>query len=278
MFRMSRWRRAFTLIELLVVIAIIAILAAILFPVFAQARDKARAAACLSNAKQLGTALMMYVQDYDETYFFQTAGQALNYGAGPWGTSYRTSIRWTIEHLPYLKNEGVFKCPSDKVRNRWFVAAPGASNGNGTPWACSYGPNLHIFNYPSGGVSMAQIQAPANKLLVTEAYTPYGFETWNVEYFRGANFTGLGYPENGYANFAAFRQAVCGAQSRNAPDSEMQGVTRHQLGNIGIFADGHVKWLRWNTVGDSDTGTTCPTATMPMRLKWRELANIDYYP
>jgi prepilin-type N-terminal cleavage/methylation domain-containing protein len=63
-----RRRSAFTLIELLVVIAIIAILAAILFPVFAQAREKARQAACLSNLKQIGTGVMMYVQDYDETF------------------------------------------------------------------------------------------------------------------------------------------------------------------------------------------------------------------
>src|SRR5437763_1207960 len=62
------FRRAFTLIELLVVIAIIAVLAAILFPVFQQAREKARAISCLSNARQIGTALMLYLQDYDETY------------------------------------------------------------------------------------------------------------------------------------------------------------------------------------------------------------------
>src|SRR5690349_3905542 len=66
--RSSRVRRGFTLIELLVVIAIIAILAAILFPVFAQAREKARQSSCLSNMKQIGSALLMYVQDYDEVW------------------------------------------------------------------------------------------------------------------------------------------------------------------------------------------------------------------
>jgi prepilin-type N-terminal cleavage/methylation domain-containing protein len=281
MVRRKPSRSAFTLIELLVVIAIIAILAAILFPVFAQARDKARQTACLSNAKQIGTAIMMYVQDYDETYFYQVPSQALTYGAGPWGASYRTSIRWVVEHLPYLKNQGVYQCPSDKLRNRWYQAAPGPSGGNATPWPVSYGPNLHVFNYANfQPATMAQIQAPAMKLAVTECSVPYGFETWSVDYFRGANFAAVqtgAYPENGYANFAAYRAAMCGAQSRGAQDSEMQGVSRHQLGNVGIFCDGHVKWLRWNQIGDSDN-SGCATATTPMKLKWRELANIDYYP
>src|SRR5712691_10099502 len=73
MMKKSARQCAFTLIELLVVIAIIAILAAILFPVFAQARDKARQTACLSNCKQIGTAIMMYIQDYDETFYWQKA-------------------------------------------------------------------------------------------------------------------------------------------------------------------------------------------------------------
>src|SRR5436305_5829833 len=93
--RMRKQNRAFTLIELLVVIAIIAILAAILFPVFAQAREKARSISCLSNTKQLGLAVMMYVQDYDET--FPLAFSAASLGATPttylvnWAADYTTT-------------------------------------------------------------------------------------------------------------------------------------------------------------------------------------------
>src|SRR3954447_724453 len=87
--RTRRSRRGFTLIELLVVIAIIAILAAILFPVFAQAREKARQVGCLSNLKQMGTATMMYVQDYDETY---PSNLALSIPGPLYGTN------WTAWH------------------------------------------------------------------------------------------------------------------------------------------------------------------------------------
>jgi prepilin-type N-terminal cleavage/methylation domain-containing protein/prepilin-type processing-associated H-X9-DG protein len=111
-------RRGFTLIELLVVIAIIAILAAILFPVFAQAREKARQTTCTSNLKQIGTAFMMYVQDYDETY-------------PPWtGMCPDPSLRWALRYMypglvdPYIKNganvqtgelKDVWACPSSKA-------------------------------------------------------------------------------------------------------------------------------------------------------------------
>jgi prepilin-type N-terminal cleavage/methylation domain-containing protein len=90
--------KGFTLIELLVVIAIIAILAAILFPVFAQARDKARQTACLSNAKQIGTAVMMYTQDYDERY------PSIDFA------------KYLIVILPYTKNEEIWKCPNESGR------------------------------------------------------------------------------------------------------------------------------------------------------------------
>jgi len=121
-------RRGFTLIELLVVIAIIAILAAILFPVFAQARESARSTACLSNMKQLGLSLRMYGQDYDETYpnirLWSPDSGDLNKG-----------LIWKNVVQPYIKNKDLFRCPS----NPYSTAGAGNlatanPNGQGEGW------------------------------------------------------------------------------------------------------------------------------------------------
>ena len=103
-----RQKNGFTLIELLVVIAIIAILAAILFPVFAKAREAARATSCRSNLKQLGTAAMMYTQDYDETWS-PICCYTNNIAAG--------NYFWPYAIYPYVKNLGAYHCPSDKYSN-----------------------------------------------------------------------------------------------------------------------------------------------------------------
>lgn len=131
-----RVRRGFTLIELLVVIAIIAILAAILFPVFAQAREKARLATCTSNMKQINLSLLMYIQDYDETFpdvannwwaatDWGSPGQPAHYLGVDWdANSY--GVQWCgfqvprvhilTVLLPYSKNEGIFQCPTIRAK------------------------------------------------------------------------------------------------------------------------------------------------------------------
>jgi len=269
-------RQAFTLIELLVVIAIIAILAAILFPVFAQARDKARQASCLSNCKQIGLAVTMYVQDYDETFFWQKAwDEVADMGSGSWGPSYKTYIRWPFAIAPYLKNTAVYKCPSDKgsPSTRVVVPAPGAADGNGLPWYLSYGPNLMIMGGDTAApVALAAITKPADKIAVGEAIVGYGCcESWNAEYFRGANYNG---GENGWS-WSQFRTNVGQAKTLGIGDDKMSSVTRHSLGNTAVFTDGHAKWLRWNQVGDSNNGAALNT---PNGLAWRALVEpaFDY--
>jgi prepilin-type N-terminal cleavage/methylation domain-containing protein len=137
---MGNRRNGFTLIELLVVIAIIAILAAILFPVFAQAREKARQTSCLSNLKQQGTATYMYVQDYDET--FPLGLYITNLGSGPCGFASYHAI------IPYQKNADIQKCPSDStpLNIDRTVATVGALLGGAIP-ACNVPPALHVSSY-----------------------------------------------------------------------------------------------------------------------------------
>jgi prepilin-type N-terminal cleavage/methylation domain-containing protein/prepilin-type processing-associated H-X9-DG protein len=160
---------AFTLIELLVVIAIIAILAAILFPVFAQAREKARQTACLNNTKQLALGIQMYSQDYDET--LPVAG----YGAQCRG-------RWQWQVYSYVKNMGVFTCPN-LSDNPWTTAQ--ATNPCGGPTVGGddkggYGWNYALQSDGTGmtnldkapGYALSQIAKPADTIIVGDTGFP----------------------------------------------------------------------------------------------------------
>jgi prepilin-type N-terminal cleavage/methylation domain-containing protein/prepilin-type processing-associated H-X9-DG protein len=120
-------KQGFTLIELLVVISIIAIIAAILFPVFARARESARRASCASNLKQIGLGLMQYTQDYDEAYPMDAVGST---GNADWNTGFgigasdaTTKYTWMDAIYPYVKSEQIFDCPSVK-----FVKNPAKGN------------------------------------------------------------------------------------------------------------------------------------------------------
>jgi prepilin-type N-terminal cleavage/methylation domain-containing protein len=122
----SLHRRGFTLIELLVVIAIIAILAAILFPVFAQAREKARAAACMSNMKQISNGIMMYTQDYDETLPEMGLGGVFRLpDNSALGQEYKGILPFYLATQPYVKSYQVFACPSDDLRQNGSVDRSG---------------------------------------------------------------------------------------------------------------------------------------------------------
>ncbi len=168
---MRRSRVGFTLIELLVVIAIIAILAAILFPVFAKAREKARQSSCLSNIKQWELAFLQYAQDYDETF----PGIRFNYGgAWPW-TVWPGSIDWngvfTHGVQPYVKNMQVRECPSDSKGDRW-------SGDNGM----SYGYSEYMYNFDQGWSTIASItRAPtgvAGVSIVAETWASGIYMDW----------------------------------------------------------------------------------------------------
>lgn len=180
----QRSRRGFTLIELLVVIAIIAILAAILFPVFAKAREAARAASCKSNLKQIGTALSMYTQDYDEMMIqvnYCNMPQVMPSGqnsGGTCGTGYYWL--WQDQIFTYIKNVGVYNCPSftgTKYTGQYtgghsyginYASASYSTNATNMTGGVCPG-NCGVNLAPGGGTSLAAIEDVSGTVLVNDA-------------------------------------------------------------------------------------------------------------
>jgi prepilin-type N-terminal cleavage/methylation domain-containing protein/prepilin-type processing-associated H-X9-DG protein len=213
---MKNKMRGFTLIELLVVIAIIAILAAILFPVFSRAREQARKAVCMSNQKQIGMAIMMYVQDWDETY--PPAHVAVEGTCIP---NVAPKATWRSLIYPYLKNWKVFYCPSQPMppvgtsyccvwqipMERW----PGNTISPPVPddFPSHYQLNGNSFRCYFYSVKMADFKSPANIIMVFEGggHSAPALTTTCVLVF---------------ADWTAW----------------------HSGGKNWIFADGHVKWLK----------------------------------
>jgi prepilin-type N-terminal cleavage/methylation domain-containing protein/prepilin-type processing-associated H-X9-DG protein len=228
-------RGGFTLIELLVVIAIIAILAAILFPVFAQAREKARATACLSNEKQIGLAIMQYVTDYDETW---PSGRMFNelYNSP---NSYPTGIGWAQQAYPYIKNGGLFKCPSDDTE-----VPTGAPNNV----VISYAMNANL-----AGITDADLTKPAMTCGLIEVEGNDGFVRDSTPLDnRAPAASGPVVATGGSAGGLArgkYRTGPIGFPARaSGLGVPRYGEARHSEGSNFLCADGHAKWARGQTV------------------------------
>ncbi|MDQ2687627.1 MAG: DUF1559 domain-containing protein [Armatimonadota bacterium] len=241
-------RRGFTLIELLVVIAIIAILAAILFPVFAKAREKARQASCLSNEKQLGLAFMQYTQDNDE----------LTPSSHFWGYG------WAERINPYSKSAGVFKCPDDS-HNSTNTDVPGwlpisyAENGN-LRQSCNAqtcdGSNISLFQAPASTILLAECDRTGNGNNQNQANfsidlpTFVGKETtstWGNK-DSGIFYTG-GDPNTGISN-----------NNDMYPNTIRHDRDTHSLNYLAF--DGHVKYVKAANVCGMNGTPDCSVNSM----------------
>jgi prepilin-type N-terminal cleavage/methylation domain-containing protein/prepilin-type processing-associated H-X9-DG protein len=230
--------RAFTLIEILVVIAIIAILAAILFPVFARARENARRASCQSNLKQIALGIMQYTQDYDEGYPPSIwVGSPLSASprqtdpampgfkfyteADGSGSYLYHHVSWMDIIEPYLKSTQIYNCPSAQDATYGSYGYSGCINSmRSTQYATASYPTVNALNVP---MSLAQIQRPSEIFILTE---------WNYAYsnLAGPNWEGV------------WSQPSSSHHTALAP---------HMDGTNIAFADGHVKWL-----GNNDAAIT----------------------
>ena len=206
-------RNGFTLIELLVVIAIIAILAAILFPVFAKAREKARQASCASNLKQIGLGLLQYAQDNDETFMSRNG----NSGA---------MIVWPVQIAPYTKSLGIFRCPDESVAD----AAPNN--------VLSYALSQNTTN----GLTLASFNAPAKTVTVCE------MKGININYSNNTPFVtdmpGSGVSLTFGINGWGVPSLATGLLGQRGISGWAANSARHTEGSNFLAGDGHVKWYR----------------------------------
>jgi prepilin-type N-terminal cleavage/methylation domain-containing protein/prepilin-type processing-associated H-X9-DG protein len=223
---------AFTLIELLVVIAIIAILAAILFPVFARARENARRASCMSNLKQIGLGLLQYTQDYDEkfvgSWYSGTGAQRADGHSDP---SY-PYWHWNDAIEPYVKSEQIFDCPSNSVSNKYVYYKDAGYDASQVHWG-SYALNAFYYaggdNYDSPrNINLAQLEDPAG--------TVWALDSTN------------------YWEIACDTVANCASDTISGSPQQMDGIiARHLDTTVVLFTDGHVKSMKLDALAQRKT-------------------------
>ena len=258
-------KSGFTLIELLVVIAIIAILAAILFPVFAKAREKARQTACLSNAKQLGLGVVQYITDYDETY--------------PNGTYlYGPISGWANQVYPYVKSTGVFVCPDDPTQ---YASNEHPSDyGMNSDFGIQGNNNSGIPNIAYGQPSL---NAVAKTVLFFEVQGNHSVDITKVGEQLGAGrffnaspsspgVASFGLPSGGGSTSGGpcplpagktliYATGYMGRRGDGGVPCTFTGPTGiHTDGSNFIMADGHAKWLRGDSISNGGISPSNHTA------------------
>ena len=225
-------RSGFTLIELLVVIAIIAILAAILFPVFAKAREKARAASCLSNCKQMGLGLLQYAQDYDEHIAYCEMNIA-GWTSGRWidrnDGSRLGYFAWCEAIGPYCKNEQVMFCPSST--DSTYVPSPARVKTD------------YVYNGHLSNMAMGTVTGPASTLW----FGDLGYASGNAPNGSGT------YLEN----YAGGRSGLATTHTDTVWHSK-----RHNDGGNYCYVDGHAKW---HGTTDAVLGQVSGLTALPLR-------------
>ena len=264
--------RGFTLIELLVVIAIIALLAAILFPVFAMAREKARAATCQSNLKQIGLGMLQYMQDFDDTYvcsYYGVQGNNEN-------TDGVTNYKWMDAVYPYIKNQQIFTCPSAYINGN-SGAVPYVYNNSGSSGEAygSYALNIIYKVGLTGTITNTKFITPASydgnngdssKIMVNTSLIAHPAQTiWVGETNGGSNWPSV-FSFNGVVcnNGIASPNNLVPGTYQNSPtltfSNNYTGLMtfRHSTFTNILWADGHVKAMNQGSLllrGPSLCGT-----------------------